>query len=239
MQLKISGEGIKPGTMSCKSIGEILTLYEDLVMSYHKHEKGEKGDICIESIKEGSMVLNCLTLNPLILESYKNLIEILLERNLELLPKKTRKRIEKIIDFGKKKKCEVGIKLGEHEAVIDENLIRGNLINGDTEIYGIIIRVGGKEPKVQIEQITGERSTFEVNEEVAKEMGKILYKEIAIEGIAEWDSETLDLVNFKFTSYRVVEDFMEVFENLRETARGCFDDIGDVNEYVNKIRRGE
>ena len=112
------------------------------------------------------------------------------------------------------------------------------VISGTTTIYGHCVRVGGaRTPRAELR--LGNRRTIDVHlsQELAKELGKILYEEVAITGEATWDAEDWSIRSLEATRimpYRPT-DLLVAFDELADLSKGRWGNV-DASEYVRVLR---
>lgn len=109
---------------------------------------------------------------------------------------------------------------------------------GETTLYGKIKRVGGEDPTILFKPFDGNPLSCKTTKELAKEAGALLYSIVGINGIAEWDSDTLQIKDFKileFTPYRETP-IQKAFNGLREIIGDWIDGIEDVESFCNELR---
>lgn len=111
-------------------------------------------------------------------------------------------------------------------------------LKGGTTVLGRCLRVGGVTPKAEIRLSKSERLLYiYVSEEIAKELGKRLYEEVALEGKATWRTDTWEVVRFEVTSvtsFRRTDPHLAIRE-LAEAAKGQWDKV-DAMSFVRGIR---
>ncbi len=111
-------------------------------------------------------------------------------------------------------------------------------IKGTTTIFGMCVRVGGKTPKVDL--ALPNRSGLihcETTKEIAIRLSRSLYKNVALYGQAQWDSHTLELVEFKATEIanQIHHSPVEALEKISELVGDQWKDT-NVVDFINKIR---
>lgn len=114
-------------------------------------------------------------------------------------------------------------------------------VDGETILYGQVIRAGGVDPKVELKPPTGKALFCSTTEEIAVQLANRLYQQVSVQGCATWDQETLEIKEFRITkvlSY-TKKPLTQAFKLLKESAQGAFDSIEDVNQYVTTVRYGE
>lgn len=111
-------------------------------------------------------------------------------------------------------------------------------IKGTTTIFGMCVRVSGKTPKVDLALPNQSRLIHcETTREIAISLSRSLYKNVALYGQALWDSQTLELVEFKATQianqthYSLVKALEEISELVGDQWRDT-----DVIDFINKTR---
>lgn len=82
-------------------------------------------------------------------------------------------------------------------------------IEGTDEIYATITRVGGKRPTANLELLSGEVDTFQVQDrKLAKELAKHLYEMVKLKANVIWERETGRVINLTVTDF--VEDWQDM-----------------------------
>jgi hypothetical protein len=83
---------------------------------------------------------------------------------------------------------------------------------------------------------------IDINEELAKDLGKLIYRDIGIKGVARWRIDDWKVLGFKATG---VSDYrpdssglVQAFADLAEASRGRWENV-DAAEYVKDVRYGE
>jgi hypothetical protein len=112
------------------------------------------------------------------------------------------------------------------------------VISGGTELLARCLRVGGATvPRAELRLSNHKLLHVEVSESVARELGKRLYDEIVLRGIAEWDATDGEIRAFKVegvTAFRSVPVDL-AFKELAAAARGRWDGI-DAESFVRAVR---
>jgi hypothetical protein len=113
------------------------------------------------------------------------------------------------------------------------------VFSGPTVLWGLLVRVGGSEPKAVVRLRNGDLLPIEVTEELARVLGPFLYRDVGIEGTAQWRISDRKIVSFKaeaLTSYRPDEvPLSQAFEELRKASQGRWDSVNP-DEYVRGLR---
>jgi hypothetical protein len=111
-------------------------------------------------------------------------------------------------------------------------------ISGGTSLLARCLRVGGAtRPRAELRLSSHRLLHVEVTESAARELGKRLYDEVVLSGIAVWDAMDHDLIEFKVTdvnSFRAVP-VQTGFNELANAAGSRWEDI-DAESFVRELR---
>jgi len=118
--------------------------------------------------------------------------------------------------------------------------LQAALVYGETIVEGILLRVGGKVPKLGL--LVDDLGLLPCNatEDLAKQAGRLLYQRVVLEGQAAWDASTWSLV--AFTAHAIV-DYSPgpQQEALAELARlagaDAWSDWDDVQSLISELRK--
>jgi hypothetical protein len=112
------------------------------------------------------------------------------------------------------------------------------VISGGTELLARCLRVGGATvPRAELRLSNHRLLHVEVTELVARELGKRLYDEIVLSGVAEWDATDGEIRAFKVeavTAFRSVPVDV-AFKELAAASNGRWEGI-DAESFVRGIR---
>jgi hypothetical protein len=82
-------------------------------------------------------------------------------------------------------------------------------IEGTDEIYAFVTRVGGKRPTANLELVSGEVDTFQVQDrKLAKGLAKHLYERVKLKAEVTWDRETGRVISLIVTD--LIEEWQDV-----------------------------
>lgn len=111
-------------------------------------------------------------------------------------------------------------------------------VRGETTLYGEVQRVGGATPKVQFRSIDGDLIYCDATRELTREAAVRLYEQVGLRGEAEWDLKTLRVTSFTIEEILSFEDVgvPSAFAELREIVGRYFDEISDVDAFVEQLR---
>lgn len=252
MEIHIIGENLAPESLRASKLAEILLSTEDLLasVSLENHEGLTKEQLLVSlvQITTGSIGLQFTSSLPEVVDpAFERVAKAIQENRPADLPVKSREPLAKLIGF-----------LRQNNAIAEMNFVNGSirhlatltsefslpkraLISGITTIYGEIVRVGGKDPTVEFTPINGTTIYCQFGKELAAELGSRLYKIAGLIGEAEWDFDLNKLISFNVTGITPYESVPidKAFHDLQEIAGKYFDDIPDVNAYIEELRRDE
>lgn len=111
-------------------------------------------------------------------------------------------------------------------------------LQGETTIYGKVVRIGGATPKVRIEIDKNKSISIEVKTDVAKDLSSHLYETVAITGLAKWKKEDNELVDLKFISHKKLskKSLTEKLKELKSVIGKHWDNIDNPDEHLAHLR---
>lgn len=118
---------------------------------------------------------------------------------------------------------------------------------GLTTLYAECTRVGGtRKPSAEVKLLSGERRTIRLSSlGLSQELGNRLYHVVGLDGEAEWDLLTNEMVSFyaerltEFTdrnSDGTKRTVVQAFDELARASKGRWEKV-DPEEYVTNLRR--
>jgi hypothetical protein len=110
-------------------------------------------------------------------------------------------------------------------------------ITGETTLYGIVKRVGGNTPTVLIQTLDGNHISCQVDEILARKLGKSLYTKVGLIGIAKWNVADSAIKAFKIKKMTAYQEtpLSEAFSRLSDEIGHDYNDI-DAVSWVSTIR---
>ncbi|MCT0199920.1 hypothetical protein KQ313_09545 [Synechococcus sp. CS-1325] len=250
ISIRLVGGGVSPGLIRSKEIAEILEGVEDMIVAeIMKSEPTTKKDdiiVGIYSIEDSSIGLNFrTTLAAIAIPAFVGVAVAINTKNYDRLTPQAVKGLKAISSFSKRHCCNAifSTDTGEELASMtpDTDIPGDILIEGQSQIIGKILRVGGKKPKAVIESTDGVLVYCDVGEVQAKIMGRMLYTLARFTGKCTWNSKSLKLEDFRIEQ---VEQFGnkgvdETFINLASVTGSYFSQVKDVQAYVAGLRSEE
>lgn len=250
LEIHITGDGAIPGNVRAKDLAEILGAMEEMLADYVVRNNPEvKLDdvyLGLKKIEHGSIGLLFIPTVPhLIYPAWQEISSSIENGTVSQLPKKTRECIGRLRKVVSKRNynAEVSVKNGgeEHRADINSGLEIPDAqpLRGETTIYGQIVRVGGKEPKVVVEMIDNSLIYCKaINTRIVKEAGTRLYTEAGLFGIAEWDVDIIKIEDFTiidFTDYEETPVY-DGFQSLSEDFAADYETVSNPTQFVADLR---
>ncbi len=248
---RFTGTNLSPRTVRLGELGDLLASAEDTLhaIASEKNNKLDKETLglSLEEIRHGSLELTINTRLPQVVEpAFNTLAGAITTRFIEPIPPKAYPSFDKMLKFIRRKEAHADLIVsnGNDEVIAtitpDFKIPKDVFIDGDTTIYGKVVRVGGVTPKVEVKTVSGTTLYCPFDYELAQELGALLYETVGLVGEARWDVETGIITRFKVKNivpYRN-SSVVETFAYLRERIGRYYDDIGDVDEYISQIRGG-
>ena len=254
IEIRLFGDGINPESLSSRDLADLITGFENTII-YTLAEKNpeinpEYAFISLTNIKPGSARLQFKpTLVPEILSAYLLVIIAMKSGMYENLPSKSVDSLIDVSKFLKKKRCNAEFHYNKSDSVEHQSAVLSPetvielpacfKIKGETTLYGKVLRTGGKDPRAQIELNSEEILYCKVDEKQAQKLGKFLYKQIRMKGIATWNKLDDTICNFEI---KEVEEFQQQsladrFKKISELFGSHFEDIDNPNEYIEDLRK--
>jgi hypothetical protein len=112
-------------------------------------------------------------------------------------------------------------------------------LKGETVVYGTVMRVGGKKPRLMFQPVGLDHVKYsDVTRPLARQLATKLYQVVGLRGIAQWDAQTFELDELEVEE---VIDYVpipvsEAFEGLSNLIGKYYADIDDVEDYVANLR---
>lgn len=241
---KIDGDNVAPETVE---LGDLLSLLEDLRLAIFASAvaKGQKREDLSLYLTHIEKKCNQLT----ICESDSSVVgrldveAAIRHRDLSSIPRSGQKPLKRIWSRAVKRQWSFSFNgQGEVRAVIDPKLgmPRESVLREETTLYARILKPGGEDPTVQVQMSNGETRTFDcVDKTIAQQLGKKLYRTVALHGTASWYRGTQELKDFKVRKVGAYDDALaNPAEAMRELSRIMghhWKDV-DADEYMREER---
>lgn len=243
--------GMKPSDIRAGELAKIIISFEDMIASTVKRDrpkitKDELG-VGLVKIENKSIGLEFSTKLPeLAISAYDTITDSVANEKYLDLSGETLQSLREIHSFIKTKNCEGELFSRNGKTVLKAILLPSTEIpqhpkvTAQTVVYGRIVRVGGVDPRVMVEQASGKTVFCRIRDEgLARKLGERLYTWAGLEGFATLDSDSLEILDFRvesLTDYEAPSSLTDAFAQLKELAGKYYDGIDDVEKYVSDLR---
>ena len=251
IEVSFSGEDIKPDSVKASDIADILKAVEDMVEAqvFRDHPEIDKETVVVGlvGVKSSSLDLQfSSTIPELALAAFQDTGQAIRDRDFSRLPSSSFDALALVVSFTRKRQCTADFIIlnGKRDVIAtitpDIELERKPLLTGETTIYGQVVRVGGRKPRVMVEMVDGRTIFCAANVDIARTLGGRLYQVVGLAGIAEWDSKTLTMDTFAIKAILPYEatSFKQAMAELAELTSSYYAEITDVPGYIATIRGG-
>ena len=247
--IKFVGKGMAPGTVRSRELALVIDSMEEILASVvaDRHSNIKKDDVWVgfSSIEEGSIRLGFTPIMAsVVVAAYLSIASAVNENNFASLPSNALEALNKIVTFTRRHNCVADLLSPDNDeriaSITPETNTKIGLVEGQTTLYGVILRVGGKTPRVMIETVSGDTLTCSVSLEIAREMGERLYEFAEFSGIASWNPKEWKVQEFRVQSFKVssTKTPEQAINELRVLVGRYFEGV-DAEAYVSSIRGEE
>lgn len=247
--LEVDFSDIKPIQIKAGDIANIITAIESMVESqiYQKNPNLKKEPLILSFTSIRSESIDLQFHSPFLKDTisvFQKVGQAINDNNYSGLSETTYKAIDTIAIFTRKHHSRVEfIHQNSKRNVIatitsDTILQRPPALKGETIVYARVIRVGGKEPKVEIETVDGNTLFCQAPIEIITKLGGKLYQIVGLIGSAEWGINLSDIEQFKITGVTDYErtSIKKAIDELAQATKEYYSDINDVEKYISNIR---
>ena len=247
LELRFNGKNISPELIRAKELASILQALDELLAAetahIYPHLPAENAAVGLVSIQSGSLALSFQTKTPEIKTVFHHVASTIEQMKFDRLTTRGLESLRTIASFGKRYDCRTEFRSTDKPtalAVLEPNTEIQPLpiLDGETTLYGEIIRVGGKEPKVTLELTSGQTISCDASEALTKDLATRLYTWVGLKGMATWNAHDNRLITFniqKITSYENLS-YSQAFDLLSDMIGKHLDHINDVAQYVADLR---
>jgi len=207
--LRFTGNGILPSNTRNKEVAALLVAAEELVLGNAQmpDESRDEMFVSLVDVEATSLRLTFVSAYMAIaLGSWTSISEKIGGSNFDGISLKTKRNLEVILDFVKKRNCVAEFRVGSGEGRLlatvtpETQLPEVYHIKSATSIIGEVLRTGGASPTVQMRLPNGKILACSTSEEIAKQLGKRLYEVVVCHGTAMWTSDNKAIEEFKIKS---------------------------------------
>ncbi len=253
--IKLSGAGVSPETVRASDLADFLSRFEKAVLETVLSKEGitpetleQEVTFSLIAIEAGSEVLTFALMRE-VFPGVSLISQAIANHDYSGIPVTAHQALHEISNQATKKNWSVVFVADQNhriqEAVISEvdpvpppKIVTAQ---GDTTIYGRLIRVGGVRPRAMITLPDEGYLYIDLTESMAVELAskERLYKDVGIEGTATWRVDTWEIVEFKakrITVYQPHEtNLVKTFEALAEAAGDRWEGV-DVDRFIAELR---
>jgi len=243
---------VRPETVKAGDIADILQTIESMVESkvFLANPQVKKDQIIVgfTNIRASSVDLQFYSpFKEITKNSFQDIGIAIKNKDFSTLPIPAYKTCNVISSFSKKYKCNAefvhqnGRKIVLAVITPNTQIQKPPSLRGETTIYAKVVRVGGKEPKVEIETIDGITLFCDASLDVTTKLGTKLYQTVGLAGIAKWDYALNNVEEFSIkdvTEYERIP-IKQTINELAKIASEYYTNITDVNKYISELRGSE
>ncbi|MBF0408884.1 MAG: hypothetical protein HQM10_16165 [Candidatus Riflebacteria bacterium] len=246
-EIEFSGKDISPESFSFRDLAEILKSVEKMIVSIvaskDQNFNSESFSLSLIGIKASSNHLSVACTNPEIPHLAFSAISNFFDGK-EEIPDSSKKSLKVISAITKKLCCQADFLSSVHgktDKIFYINpqtqVSKSILSTCETSIFGRVLRVGGKNPKVTIQTVQDKILFCESNRQIAKLLGKRLYEIVELIGNAKFNSFSGEIEEFRITNISEYEggSIIDAFKDLSEIAGKYFIDVNP-DKYVAELR---
>jgi hypothetical protein len=252
IEIRFTGEGVKPETVKAGDIADILTAVEEMieacVIRDFPQVSKERVIVGLVDIKGSSVDLKFSSqIGLLAIPAFEEIGEAVTTNEFSKLPIKTLEGLDMIAAFTRRHRCEAGLVLNNGKPKLlgtitpETKITRFPLLTGETTIYGQVVRVGGREPKVMVEMVNGRVIYCDAPIEMARQLGGKLYNIVGLWGLAQWNAKSFDVEKFTIRGVTLYEEtpIEEAMKQLAKVAGKYYSNVINVDKYISDIRNSE
>lgn len=244
LTLRLTGSEIKPEKLKVSELSSLLKNYERALKGIiATNEEGKvdeaKFHISLVGVKSESAGYELAAFSPIDspLEYKPALIEldeiISGRRAVKDINPKTFEAVNGITGFLRSHKCNAELYYdNELVTTLPKELVLGKeiaYITEHTTLYGLINDAGKEDnPRVEIKLLDGRTLNIPVTIEKASDLGKVLFKKIALDGQSKVHPITFEIIEFKLTDYIILDEeasYTDRIDRLKQLIGKSWDGI--------------
>ena len=252
IEIRLVGAEVAPGLIRSKEIAEVITAVEEMIAAVVEREnpeiKMEQIRVGLSAIAGGSMRLVFTpNLDALTVPAAEMVMKAIDSQQFDSLPHATLNALRTLHAFTYRHGATTEFRTLNGASVLlaemtpQTDIPKPAHLTGETTLYGDVLRVGGAEPKVQFRSVDNELIYCDATREMTRQAALRLYERVGLRGEALWNMETLKIESFMINEILDFEDVgvVQAFAELREIAGVYFDQIDNVDAFVERLRNGE
>lgn len=245
-------KGTSPETTRARDIAEILksieTMLEASITQEHPEIDREQLVISLVGIHSSALGLKLASpANGVMVSAFRSIGRAVSTSDYSNLPLSSIDSLETLMSYTRRWQCDTDFIINDDKietvATITPDTIISQIgfLKGETNLYGLVVRVGGVKPVVRLETINGQSISCEGDIETIKKLGEKLYSRVGVSGTAYWNQKSLEIRHFRIKDILPYQDtpIDEAFKELAVLAGSYYNSIDDVEEYLKKLRSDE
>lgn len=249
IEITFRGNDVRPEIVKASEIADIIIAIETMIIAqvYKKNPLIKKDQLILSftNIESSSIGLQYRSpLNGIASSAFQDVGHAINGRDFSELPDSAYKSFNTLVAFTRKWQCSAelsfnnGVRNVIAEITPDMRIERPPALKAETIVYAKVVRVGGKEPRVEIETVDGKTLFCDANIDVVTKLGTRLYQVVGLIGVSEWDTDLDNIEQFSIkdvTDYEKVP-FKDAMNELAKATGSFYADITNVTEYISKLR---
>lgn len=252
LEIRFVGNKIAAEHIRSRDLANVLEAIDDMfasvITSQYPHLTKKDIVIGLVNIDRGSVSLQfCPQLREPAQEAFEIIASAINEDFYDRLRNPTIDALQKLVNFSHANNCNTEFRINKNQPkplakiTPETNIKPSPKLSGETILYGKLLRVGGKTPKIWLELPDGNDFFCETNEPLAIDLAARLYTWVGLKGDARWNSRDHTIDSFyarEITLYQN-QNITETFNAIRKYIGNWISEIHDVDEYVNELRHSE
>lgn len=211
IEIKFEKNGLYPEIIRARELAEVITSIEEMLTSLIELKPDSKSSnqpvtIGISSIHAGSIVLRfkSQTHPRELFSEYQRVTEAIGNNALDTLPYFCTEALKRVHDFAISKLGSTATFSSSNNEIPNVYFSSNSVLDfpskkfiyGRTTIYGIILRIGGMNPRLALKTSLDNTIYSDITESLAKQLGERIYNWVGLSGNAVWEADSMNLHSF-------------------------------------------
>lgn len=260
LEVRLDNPELTPGKMSSRQIAKLIDAVEKLIAPIVTREfpeldlEEEDVTVGLSAIQIGSYGVQFESqFEEPVAKAFDLAMDAIKNLEFDILPMKSRTALRDIqkVSMTYHTPAKFGYRNGSFEELAQISSTTpleapAPEVEGETTIYGTVTSIGGDNPPRAILLLAnGDKLRCNITERgglrVAKELGKRLYSEVGVKGIARWNLSDMSMSFFRIDEVLDFEDrpITEALSNLYPTLGVELEKIDDLEAYFSDLRDEE
>ena len=259
LEIRLDNRKLTPDKMSSRDIAKLISAVEEMIAHIVVRDFPElaldQRDVTVGlfEVEIGSYGGRFVSqYDEQVKKAFETAAVAIETREFAKLPTNSVKAIENMVSISQKYDTNTlfGYRNGEFRQIasISSNTVvdvQIPTLESETVLYGRLTSIGGeKPPTARLVLLDGKKLTCNVTEKndlaIAKELGKRLYTEIGVRGMARWNLQDMSIVFFRIDELLDYEQkpLHESLENSYEILGHHLEQISDLEQFFSDLRNG-